>query len=150
MIMAKRRISVAAAKAKGRNLQNDICQRISYITGIVWGKDKDIEGRPMGQSGVDVCLRGKAKQLFPFSIECKYQEKWSILAWIKQAKTNLKEGENWLLFFRKNHSDTFVTMEANIFFSLYNELLILRGQKEKAKLKLRPSNKNVDKSSDKS
>jgi len=148
--MVKKRISVAAAKAKGRNLQNEICQRIAKIVCIPWGKDADIEGRPMGQSGVDVCLRGRAKQLFPYSIECKYQEKWSILAWIKQAIANKEEGTDWLLFFRKNHSDTYVTMEANTFFSIYNELLILKGKKEKAELKLRPSKKSVDKSFDKS
>ena len=137
--MAKRRISVAAAKAKGRNLQNEICQRIAKITGIPWGKDQDIEGRPMGQSGVDVCLRGEAKKMFDFQIECKYQEKWSLFQWIKQAKANLKDGENWLLFFRRNHTPTYVTMEADTFFSLFNELLILRGQKEKSKLKIRPT-----------
>ena len=143
--MAKKRISVSAAKAKGRNLQNEICQRVAKVTGIPWGKDKDIEGRPMGQSGVDVCLRGRAKELFNFSCECKYQESWSLPAWIKQAKANLLEGENWLLFFRRNHTPTFVAMEADTFFSLFNELLILRGQKEKSKLKIRPTKKNLDK-----
>lgn len=142
--MAKKRITVAAAKAKGRNLQNEICQRVSKITGVPWGKDQDIEGRPMGQSGVDVILRGRAKQLFDFQIECKNQEKWSILAWIKQAQSNTKDGETWLLFFKRNHTKTFVAMEADTFFSLFNELLILRGQKEKAKLKIRPTKKKLD------
>lgn len=63
-------ISVKSRKAKARRLQQWVAQKISDITGIECGKDEDIESREMGQSGVDIKLRGDAKYMFPFSVEC--------------------------------------------------------------------------------
>lgn len=130
--MKKKKISVSAAKAKGRKLQNEICARFSELCGLPYGKDKDIESRPMGQSGTDVRFSGKAKHLFPYSIECKYQETWSLPAWIKQARSNQEEGTEWLLFFRRNHFKPVVAMDADFFFKLLDMAL-----KKRPKLKLK-------------
>lgn len=119
-------ISIASRKAKGRNLQKYVTRRISEITGIPYGKDERIASREMGQSGTDVRLIGKAKKLFPFSIECKYQETWSVPAWIKQAKENWKRGTDWLLFMRKNRHPEIVCMDAEAFFKIYEEYLRLK------------------------
>ena len=85
-------------KAKGRKLQQEIARRISEVTGIPVEKDGDIESRPMGQSGPDVILRGKAAEKFPFVVEAKFQERWNIHKWIQQAR---QHGKNWLLFCKK-------------------------------------------------
>lgn len=94
------RISIASAKAKGRWLQQWAAKKISELTGIPWGKDKLIESRPMGQSGVDVVLRGEAAQLFPYSIECKSGPSSSWTAAVRQAKTNQKEGTEWMVILK--------------------------------------------------
>jgi len=72
----------------------------------------------MGQSGVDVVLRGRAKTLFPFSIECKAQESWSVPSWIKQAKENEEVNTIWLLFCKRSRENPIVIMDANSFFEI--------------------------------
>lgn len=119
----KKKISPQSCKAKGRVFQKEIAEKISKLTGISWGKDEDIEPREMGQSGVDIKLYGEAKKKFPFAVECKYQERWQIPAWIRQAKENIKKGMDWLLFVRKNHMKPgIVIMDIDTFFKL------LKGQ----------------------
>jgi hypothetical protein len=122
--LAKKRISVQAAKAKGRRLQQWVCERISLVTGFEWGasgKDCPIESRPMGQNGCDVRMESQVLELFPFSVECKYQEKWAIPAWIKQAKANMLPGTNWLLFVKKNNDKPIVVMDAQVFFDMMEQ-----------------------------
>lgn len=118
----KKKISTASAKAKGRALQQWVCQQISDLLGIPWGKDALIASREMGQSGTDVRLIGKAQEEFPFSVECKWQESWSIPAWIKQAKENQKEGTNWLLFVKRSRQAPIVIMDAEQFFKLLGRI----------------------------
>jgi len=123
MFMA-RRISVQSAKAKGRKLQNWVAEHISNILNISYGKDEDIESRPSGQTGVDVILHGKARDRFPFAIECKNQEKMNLYAWVKQAKANKPDWAiTWLLFHTRNNEKQFVTMDAEEFFKLYERIL---------------------------
>ena len=119
----KKRIKTSSAKAKGRRLQQWIAKRISDITGLPYGKDEVIESREMGQSGVDVKLYGDAKEMFPFSVEAKAQETWSIPAWIKQAKDNQLKDTDWLLFATKNHFDKVVIMDADVFFDIYEQYI---------------------------
>jgi hypothetical protein len=114
----RKRITNSSAKAKGRRLQQWVCQQISDFLGIPWGKDELIASREMGQNGVDVRLVGEAKERFPFSVECKAQETWSIPAWIKQAKANQLEGTNWLLVAKRNRMEPVVIIEAETFFQL--------------------------------
>lgn len=114
----KQRITVASAKAKGRNLQKLVCERISDVTGLPWGKDAPIESRPMGQMGVDVRLDREALKAFPFSVECKFQESWSVPAWIKQAKENQIPNTDWILVAKRSHEDPVVIIAIDTFFRL--------------------------------
>ncbi len=111
-----------SAKAKGRTLQQWVCQKVSELTGFTYGKDCPIESRPMGQSGVDVRLEEAVLKVFPVSIECKNQEKWSLLAWIEQAKQNRKEGTYWLLVVKKNRIKPIIVMDAEEFFELLKRI----------------------------
>jgi hypothetical protein len=129
--MKKKSISISSRKAKGRGLQKWVAQKISEITGIPCGKDERIASREMGQSGTDIRLVGKAKEVFPFSIECKYQETWSVPAWIQQAKDNWGKGTDWLLFMRKNRHEEIVVLDAEAFFKIYEEYLKLKELEEK-------------------
>jgi len=126
--MAKKPISVASRKAKGRRLQKQIAECISKITNIPVKKDGDIESRPMGQSGRDVILRGEAKKKFIFhGIECKARESFSIWQALAQAE---EHGGKPIVFFKRNHSETYVTMKADDFFDLYKLALkeIINGE----------------------
>jgi hypothetical protein len=121
-------IKPSSAKAKGRKFQQYIAEQLSKISGIPAGKDLDIESREMGQAGTDIKLYGKAKEMFPYSIECKAQENLSIPAWVKQARANLIKGTEWLLFSKQSRQEPLVIMEAKHFFSLLAELLKLKGK----------------------
>ena len=55
-------IKTSSAKAKGRSLQQWVCQKISDLLNIPWGKDELIASREMGQSGVDIRLIGEAQE----------------------------------------------------------------------------------------
>jgi len=119
----KRKIKISSAKAKGRKLQQLVCEKISQILGIPWGKDEMIASREIGQSGTDVRLVGEAKRRFPFSIECKWQESWSLPSWIKQAKGNREQGTDWLLICKKSRMEPVVVMDVERFFEIVQPYL---------------------------
>ena len=116
------KIKPSSAKAKGRALQNWTCEKISELLGIPWGKDESIASREMGQPGTDIRLVGEAQERFPFSVECKWQESWSVLAWIKQAQENQKAGTDWLLVMKKNRIKPVVVIDAERFFELLGKI----------------------------
>lgn len=121
----KTRIKVSSAKAKGRSLQQWACQQISTLTGFEWGSsgdDKPIESRPMGQMGCDVRMESHVRAVFPFSVECKYQESWSIHGWLKQAQANEQEGTDWLLICRRSRMKPIIMMDAIAFFKILKKL----------------------------
>ena len=119
----RKRISIQSAKAKGRKLQQEIAKKVAEVTGCEYGKDLDIDSRPMGQAGTDVILRGKAKELFPYAIETKACESWNVHQWIDQAKANISDFKTWLLFAKRRNSKPVVIMDAEVFFNLYAEVL---------------------------
>jgi hypothetical protein len=119
--MSKRKITIKSAKAKGRNLQKWVAEKISKLIGIPVGKDELISSREMGQSGTDILLIGKALELFPFSIECKSTESWQIHEAIKQAKTNQKKDTDWLLVMKRSREDPVIIMDAERFFKLMGQ-----------------------------
>jgi len=120
--VGKKRISVQSAKAKGRDLQNWVCHKISKLINLPCGKDEYIASREASQTGTDIRLIGKAKELFPFSVECKWQEKWNMRAFIKQAKANQMENTDWLLFCKRNREKVVAIMDAERFFVLLEQL----------------------------
>jgi len=119
--MKKKRISVTSAKAKGRNLQKWAAQKIADLTGFEFKEEDDalISSRPMGQHGTDVILRGEALKSFPFSIECKSSQQWSLPAAIKQSKQNTKKNTDWMLILKRKEIKTpVVVIDANTFFDI--------------------------------
>lgn len=111
-------IKIPSRKAKSRALQKWVAEQISQLTGLPCGKDADIESRPMGQSGTDIRLSREAKELFNFSVECKWQETWNVPGWIEQAKENEMEDTDWLLVIKRSRKDPVVVMDAEAFFNL--------------------------------
>lgn len=117
--------TAASRKAKGRTFQKQIGKMIADLLGVEFSSKDDalIASRPMGQSGVDIILRGEAAEQFPFAVECKCQESWSVHQWIEQAKYHATKDRPWLLFAKRNRMDPVVIMDAKTFFSLMKDYL---------------------------
>jgi len=111
-------MKTAVCKEKSRRLQKAVAARISQLTGLEWGKDEEVESRPMGQQGVDIRLSKEALKLFPYSVECKNTEKWAIHEAIKQAKANKIPNTDWLVVFGKNNTKPIVVVDMEVFFKL--------------------------------
>ena len=124
-------MKTSSAKAKGRRLQNWVGEKASKLTGLPCGPDCPIEPRQMGQNGVDIRLDREARSAFPWSVECKNQETWSIGSWIDQAQTNTYEGTDWLLVLSKNRTQPVVVLDAEVFFSLLEKVQRLRRTRTK-------------------
>ena len=120
-------ISISSRKGKARGLQQWVCKKISCLIEKPWGKDEQIASREMGQTGPDVRLVADAKDLFPWSVECKRQESWSVHSWVKQAKENQMSGTDWLLIAKSNREDAVVILDAGVFFDI---LRLIRGSKK--------------------
>jgi hypothetical protein len=127
LLQFKKRITVASAKGKGRRLQHWTAKKISELLNLPWGYDEVIAPREMGQSGTDIRLVADAKELFPWSIECKNSESWSVPAFIKQAKENQLPGTDWLVVMKKNQHEEIIVLDAEVFFDI---LRLMRGSKK--------------------
>ena len=65
-----------SAKNKGKRLQNDV--RDLILETFTELEPDDVRSTTMGDSGEDILLSPAARKLFPFSVECKNQEKLNI------------------------------------------------------------------------
>lgn len=120
----KKRISVASAKAKGRNLQNWAAKKISELLDEDYGHEDHhlIEPRPMGQAGTDIILRGQAAKDFPYAIECKSGQHIGWQATVRQARTNIGKYKSWMVFMKtKEFQRPVVMMDAVEFFEMYKQ-----------------------------
>jgi len=96
-------IKISSRKGKARNLQMFICKEIADMLGINFNQQDDqclIHSREMGQSGADIIVRGEAKKLFPFAIECKSSETLQLTEAIDQAKSNAKD-DPWMVIHKR-------------------------------------------------
>ena len=74
----------------------------------------DIKKHLMGESGEDIRLAHSARKKFPFSVECKNQEKLNIWSSLEQAEDNASDYTP-LLIFKRNRSKTYVTLSLEDF-----------------------------------
>ena len=114
-------ISPRSGKNKGAKLQQWVGKKISELVDLPFGKDEPIESRPMGQSGVDIRLDDRALELFPWAIECKWQESWNVPDFIRQAKNGRRdryEDCDWILFMKKSKESPVAVMSGTAFFNL--------------------------------
>ena len=106
-----------SAKAKGRKLQqwmrNLLIEKLEV-------HPEDIESRSMGAGGEDLIMARAARELFPYSVECKNQEKLNIWSSLEQAETN--SGKHIpIVIFKRNRSKTYVALEFEKLLELLNE-----------------------------
>ena len=107
-----------SAKNKGKRLQNKVRDLILEKFNRL--EDDDVRSTTMGDSGEDVLLSPAARKLFPFSVECKNQEKLNIWSSLEQAENN--SGSNTpLLIFKRNRTKTYAVLEFERLLELLDE-----------------------------
>ena len=104
-------------KAKGRRLQQKFMQLLIEKLEI---DPEDIESRSMGAGGEDLIMSKAARQKFPFSVECKNQERLNVWSAWEQAKGNRGIYEP-LVVIKKNGVDPLVVLDAKIFMEYVKE-----------------------------
>ena len=106
-----------SAKAKGRRLQQWFRNLLIDKLGI---HKEDIESRSMGAGGEDLIMSRSARDKFPYSIECKNQEKINIWESYKQAEENSKDYEP-VVVMKKNNHKTLVVLDAEHFVKIHKD-----------------------------
>ena len=107
-----------SAKNKGKRLQNKVRDLILEKFNKL--EEDDVRSITMGDSGEDILLSPAARRLFPFSVECKNQEKLNIWSSLEQAETN--SGKHIpIVIFKRNRTKTYVALEFEKLLELLNE-----------------------------
>ena len=107
-----------SAKNKGKRLQNDV--RDLILETFTELEPDDVRSTTMGDSGEDILLSPAARKLFPFSTECKNQEKLNIWSSLEQAEDNAGKHIP-LVVFKRNRSKTYVAMNIDYLMELLND-----------------------------
>ena len=108
-------IKTSSAKAKGRNLQKWVREKLIEELNI---HPEDIESRSMGAGGEDLIMARAAREKFPHSVECKNVEKLNVWEAYEQAKTNCGNYEP-IVVMKKNHKKPLVVVDAEYFIGLF-------------------------------
>ena len=107
-----------SAKNKGKRLQNKV--RDLILEKFTQLEPDDVRSITMGDSGEDILLSPAARRVFPFSVECKNQEKLNIWSSLEQAEGNSGNHPP-LLIFKRNRSKTYAVLEFDELLKLLNE-----------------------------
>ena len=107
-----------SAKNKGKRLQNKIRDLILEKFDIL--ESDDVRSITMGDSGEDILLSPAARKVFPFSVECKNQEKLNIWSALEQAEEN-SGNHTPLVIFKRNRTNTYAVLEFDKLLELLNE-----------------------------
>ena len=71
----------------------------------------------MGAGGEDIMLSAKARNMFPYSVECKNQESLNVWKAFEQAECNSGVYQP-LLIIKRNRKEPLAVVEANHFMKL--------------------------------
>ena len=101
-------------KAKGRRLQNQFMQLLIEKLDI---DPEDIESRSMRAGGEDLIMSKAARNKFPYSVECKNQERMNIWSAWEQANNNKGIYEP-LVVIKKNGVNPLIVVDAENFLEM--------------------------------
>ena len=107
-----------SAKAKGRRLQQQFRELLIEKLGI---HPEDIENRSMGAGGEDLIMARAAREKFPYSVECKNQEKLNIWEAYSQAESNCGDYQP-IVFLKRNNQKPLVLIDAEYFVGLHERV----------------------------
>ena len=107
-------MKIKSAKAKGRNLQNLVRDKLrSIFVGKVLEED-DIKSQTMGMGGEDIVLSPSAKKVIPYSFECKNTERLNLWKSLEQCESNCEDREP-VLVIKRNRSDVYAIIKFDNF-----------------------------------
>ncbi len=107
-----------SAKAKGRRLQQWFRDLLIEKLDI---HPEDIESRSMGAGGEDLIMARAAREKFPYSVECKNQEKINLWESYNQARQNSKNHEP-VVILKRNNSKPLILVDAEYFVKLHQNV----------------------------
>ena len=107
-----------SAKAKGRRFQQWVRDKLIDILDI---HPEDIESRSMGAGGEDLIMARAAREKFPYSIECKNQEKLNLWEAYSQAEANCGDYQP-IVFLKRNKQKPLVLVDADYFMRLHERV----------------------------
>ena len=107
-----------SAKAKGRRLQQWFRDLLIEKLNI---PPEDIESRSMGAGGEDLIMARAAREKFPYSVECKNQEKINLWESYNQAQQNSKNHEP-VVILKRNNSKPLILVDAEYFVKLHQNV----------------------------
>ena len=108
-----------SAKSKGRKFQQWVRDLLIEKLDI---HPEDIESRSMGAAGEDIMMARSARNLFPFSIECKNQQSVNIWKAYEQAEANSGDYEP-IVFLKRNNINPLVLVDAEYFVELHKKIV---------------------------
>jgi len=103
------------AKAKGRRLQQLVVKKLLLLLPGV--QPDDIQSRSMGANGEDIMLSPYARSKFPYSVECKNQEKLNLWKAWEQTQGNAEDYQP-LLIVGKNNTKPLAVVDLDYFLNL--------------------------------
>ena len=108
----------SSRKGKGRRLQNFLRDKIhDYFPSL---REGDVKTAVMGESGEDIILSPAARDLIPFSFECKNQERLNIWESLSQAEDNCGKHTPAVVF-KRNRTKTYAVLEFDKLLELLDE-----------------------------
>ena len=110
-------MKTSSAKAKGRRLQQKFMQLLIEKLEI---DPEDIESRSMGAGGEDLIMSKAARNKFPYSVECKNQERLNIWTAWEQANNNRGIYEP-IVVIKRNGTAPLVVLDAENFLEYVKE-----------------------------
>ena len=110
-------MKIKSAKAKGRNLQNLVRDKLRSIFVGKKLEDDDIKSQTMGMSGEDIVLTPSAKKQIPYSFECKNTERLNLWKSLEQCESNC-EDRNPVLVIKRNRSEVYAVVKFDNFLNL--------------------------------
>lgn len=113
-------ITTSSAKAKGRRLQQFVRDRI--LAAFPKLDISDVRSTSMGAAGEDVLLSKAARDVFPYSVECKSLAKVAVYKHIDQAVSNCPDGAEPLVIMKADRRSPIVIIDAEHFFSIIRRL----------------------------
>ena len=111
-----------SVKAKGRNLQNYVRDKLRQIFVEEWKlvpglEADDIKSQTMGMPGEDIILSPSAKKLIPYSFECKNTERLNLWQAIEQSCDNCEDRVP-VVIIKRNRSKVYAVIEFDEFIKL--------------------------------
>lgn len=115
----KRGIKPSSAKAKGRNFQQYVRDKLRELHPSL--DPDDIRSTSMGAPGEDIQLSPAARKLIPLSFECKHRANYAFYKDYDQAVNNAPTGVEPILVVRANHRPAVAIIDYETFLEILKE-----------------------------